>query len=129
MSRESRKFKVPDEWANLYDCANSLDLRHFAHHGVQHAPGDEFTSPRDLGGWMSARGLLWSGAKITPAMLETALQLRSGIRAYLECDPLERRSDKDMLRALNKATALFPLFVGVAVGGMRPLPARDDAWG
>jgi len=45
--------------------------------------------PRELGAWMSQRGLLWSGAKITPAMFDTALQLRSSVRTYLEIDPAE----------------------------------------
>src|SRR5207244_13530794 len=56
MSRESRKFKVPDELADLYDFANSLDLRHFTHHGVQHVPGDQFTGTQELAARMSARG-------------------------------------------------------------------------
>ena len=87
MSKQSRKFKVPDELANLYDFANSLDVRHFTHHGVAHMQCDELASPRELDAWMSQRGLLSPGAKITPAMFETALQLRAGVRGYLEYDP------------------------------------------
>jgi predicted RNA-binding Zn ribbon-like protein len=128
MSRESRKFKVPDELAELYDFANSLDLRCFTHHGVAHLPGDEFTGARELGAWMSARGLLRPGDKVTPAMLQTALALRSSVRAYLECDPAERQNNKEVLRSLNKATALFPLIVETRDGGsMKLRPARDDA--
>ena len=41
MSRESRKFHVPDELANLYDFANTLDLRKFVHHGVRHEQAEE----------------------------------------------------------------------------------------
>jgi predicted RNA-binding Zn ribbon-like protein len=119
---------VPDELANLYDFANSLDVRHFTHHGVRHEQGDELTGPRELGAWMSRRGLLFTGARITPAMFGSALQLRSGIRAYLQCDPLERRKDEDAARSLNGALRLFPLVVevrndrGAALG-----PARSDA--
>src|SRR5882757_11027844 len=91
MSKDSRKFKVPDELANLYDFANSLDVRQFTHHGVQHVQSDELKGPRELDVWMSQRGLLWSGARITPAMFDTALQLRAGVRTYLEIDPAERR--------------------------------------
>lgn len=76
MSKESRKFKVPDELANLYDFANSLDVRHFTHHGLRHVQGDELTVPRDLAAWMLERGLLAEGVRITPAMLDTARQLR-----------------------------------------------------
>src|SRR5947208_13438296 len=99
MSKESRKFQVPDELANLYDFANTLDVRHFTHHGVAHRQGDELGSPQELGAWMSQRGLLLSGAKITSAMLETALRLRAGVRDYLQRDPPER-SHKDTLRSL-----------------------------
>jgi predicted RNA-binding Zn ribbon-like protein len=127
MSKESRKFQVPDHLANLYDFANTLDLRRFSHRGVQHVPGDELGSPRQLEAWMSARGLLEPGTKTTAAMLETALQLRSGIRAYLELEPVGRRSNKDVRRSLNKVTALFALRVEADEDGRLGLqPARDD---
>src|ERR1700733_11979800 len=108
MSKESRKFQVPDELANLYDFANSLDVRHFTHHGVPHEQGDQLTDPRELADWMSQRGLLSASGKITSAMFDTALQLRTGIRAYLQCDPAERRSNKAVVRALDAAMQLFP---------------------
>jgi predicted RNA-binding Zn ribbon-like protein len=128
MSKQSRKFKVPDELANLYDFANSLDVRHFTHHGVQHLQSDELKGPRELSVWMSQRGLLWSGAKITPAMFDTALQLRSSVRAYLEIDPAERRKTGDAVRSLNKAMRLFPLVAEARDDGVMALrAARDDA--
>jgi predicted RNA-binding Zn ribbon-like protein len=128
MSKDSRKFKVPDELANLYDFANSLDVRHFTHHGVQHLQRDELKGPRELGAWMSQRGLLWSGAKITPAMFDTALQLRSSVRTYLEIDSAERRKIGDAVRSLNKAMRLFPLVAEARDGGVMALRAgRDDA--
>jgi predicted RNA-binding Zn ribbon-like protein len=128
MSKESRKFKVPDELAHLYDFANSLDLRHFTHHGAAHVPGDELTGTRELGAWMSARGLSRPGDKITPAMLQTALALRAGVRAYLECEPAERRNNKDVLRALDRVIRPFPLVVEAGDGGgIKLRPARDDA--
>ena len=128
MSRESQKFKVPDGLAHLYDIANSLDLRHFTHHGVAHVPGDELTSPRELEAWMSARGWLRPGDKITPAMLQIALAFRSSVRAYLECDPAERRSNKGVLRSLNRAIGLFPLIVEADDGGsMKLRPERNDS--
>jgi predicted RNA-binding Zn ribbon-like protein len=111
MSKESRKFKVPDELANLYDFANSLDVRHFTHHGVRHVQGDALTAPRELAAWMSQRGPLAVGARITPAMFDAALQLRTGVRTYLEYDPIERRSNKAAIRSLNSALRAFPLVV------------------
>src|SRR6266705_2757186 len=128
MSKDSRKFKVPDELANLYDFANSLDVRHFTHHGVQHVQSDELKGPRALGVWMSHRGLLLSGARITPAMFDTALQLRASVRTYLEIDPAERRKIGDAVRSLNKAMRLFPLVAEARNDGVMALRAgRDDA--
>ena len=109
MSKESRKFQVPDQLAHLYDFANSLDVRRFTHHGVQHVQGDELTEPRELAAWMSQRGLSTKDTKITAEMFESALQLRASIRAYLECDLVERRKDNAAVRSLNKAMKLFPL--------------------
>ena len=109
MSKDSRKFQVPDELAHLYDFANSLDVRHFTHHGVQHVHGDELIGPRELAVWMSQRGLSTKDTKITTAMFDSALQLRTSIRAYLECDPAERRKDTEAVRSLNKAMKFFPL--------------------
>ena len=109
MSKDSRKFQVPDELAHLYDFANSLDVRRFTHHGVQHVQDDELTGPRELAAWMSQQGLLAEDTKITAAMFDSALQLRTSIRAYLECDPAERRKDTEAVRSLNKAMKLFPL--------------------
>jgi predicted RNA-binding Zn ribbon-like protein len=128
MSKESKRFKVPDELANLYDFANSLDVRHFTHHGVPHLQGDELTGPRELGVWMSQRGLLWTSAKVTPAMFETALQLRTAVRGYLACAPAERRKDKNALRSLDRALRLFPLVVEAGNDrGVALRPARGDA--
>jgi predicted RNA-binding Zn ribbon-like protein len=128
MSKASKQFKVPDELANLYDFANSLDVRHFTHHGVQHVQGDELEGPRELGAWMSQRGLLLSGARITSAMFDTALQLRASVRTYLEIDPAERRKAADAVRSLNKAMRLLPLVAEARNDGVMVLrSARDDA--
>jgi predicted RNA-binding Zn ribbon-like protein len=127
MSKQSREFKVPDELANLYDFANSLDVRHFTHHGVQHVQSDELKDPRELGGWMSQRGLLFTSAKITPAMFGVALEFRAGVRAYLECDPAERRKNNDAVRFLNAAMRLFPLVAEARSDRMALRAARGDA--
>jgi predicted RNA-binding Zn ribbon-like protein len=128
MSRLSRKFQVPDELANLYDFANSIDVRHFTHHGVQHEQGDELAGPRELDAWMADRRLARTGAKITPAMLETALRLRTDIRVYLGCDPVERRKNQQVIGSLNNALKSFPLLA--AAQGDRNLTlraSREDA--
>lgn len=128
MSKQSRKFQVPDALANLYDFANTIDLRHFTHHGVQHEQSDDLTSPQALGHWMAERGLLRSGAKLTPAMLASALALRTGLRAFLEEAPDGRRRNKAVLQVLNQATARFPLLAEVSADGASRLrPARRDA--
>ncbi|MDZ4367133.1 MAG: CGNR zinc finger domain-containing protein [Afipia sp.] len=126
MSKASRKFKVPDELANLYDFANTLDLRRFTHHGVQHPQSDELSNAAGLAAWLAERKLGSSG-KITPAMFDTALQLRSSVRDYLQCEPDERLKNKALGRALDRMTQHFPLAVEVREGGMTLRPARDDA--
>lgn len=128
MSKESRKFKVPDALANVYDFANTLDVRHFTHFGVEHPQGDEIAGPRQLADWMQERGLGAEGGRVTPAMFETALRLREALRAYLQCDPAERRRNKDVLSALGDALAPFPLRVEARAGrGAILSAAREDA--
>jgi predicted RNA-binding Zn ribbon-like protein len=128
MSKDSRKFQVPDELAHLYDFANSLDVRHFTHHGVQHVQGDELTGPRELAGWMSRQGLSAEGTKVTAAMFDGALRLRTGIRAYLACDPAERRKNNEAVRSLNEAMKLFPLMAEARGDRSMTLgPSRRDA--
>ena len=126
MSKESRKFKVPDQLADLYDFANTLDVRHFSHHGVPHRQGDQLGNPRELGAWMAQRGLLWTNAKITSAMFETALGLRENLRDYLRREPAERSRSRDAVRVLNRTLRLFPLVVE-ARDGLTLRAARDDA--
>lgn len=127
MSKQSRKFKVPDELANLYDFANTLDLRHFRHHGVPHQQDDELESPQDLASWMAERGLLRGDAKVAPAVLESALKLRTAVRDYLQQDQAGRRG-KSAMRALNEAVAGFPLLVEFGgEAGAKLQPARGDA--
>ena len=128
MSKDSRKFKVPDELANLYDFANSLDVRHFVHHGTQHQQSDELSGPRELGSWMAQRGLMNERAgKIAPAMFDAALRLRTDIRAYLACDPAERRNNDRVADHLNKALASFPLAAAIRSGRLVLQPSRHDA--
>jgi predicted RNA-binding Zn ribbon-like protein len=128
MSRLSRKFKVPDELANLYDFANSLDLRHFTHFGVRHPRSDQLGGPRELADWMCERGLAQGGSKITGAMFEAALRLRSALRDYLQCDPAERRRNRDVGRRLDAALKPFPLIVETREGrGAVLSAARRDA--
>jgi predicted RNA-binding Zn ribbon-like protein len=127
MSKESRKFQVPDALAHLYDFANSLDVRHFVHHGVQHPQSDELAGPRELGVWMRKHGLASTG-EITPAMFETALQLRADIRAFLGSDPAERRRKSGGASLLNRALKQFPLVAEAqGEGGFALRASRDDA--
>jgi predicted RNA-binding Zn ribbon-like protein len=127
MSKLSRKFKVPDELANLYDFANSLDVRRFTHHGVQHPQSDELTGPQELGAWLTQRGILAERAKFSPAMFDEALELRSAVRAYLQCNPDERRKNKDVIRSLDTVLKRFPLVVKTACGHSPTLAAvRSD---
>jgi predicted RNA-binding Zn ribbon-like protein len=128
MSRDSRKFHVPDELANLYDFANTLDLRHFTHHGVQHQQAEELGNPSRLGDWMKERGLLERGGVPTQKAFDQALRLRGAIRDYLKCEPGERQRKTAIVEQLNKAMELFPLRVaGLGKDGMKLLPAAAGA--
>jgi predicted RNA-binding Zn ribbon-like protein len=128
MSKESRKFQVPDGLANTYDFANSLDLRHFTHFGVEHPQSDKLGGPKDLADWMQQHGLGADGGRITSAMFETALRLRGALRDYLQCEPAERRRNRDVLGELDHALAPFPLRVVVRAGrGAILAAAREDA--
>jgi predicted RNA-binding Zn ribbon-like protein len=129
MSKLSRKLKVPDELANLYDFANSLDVRHFTHHGVAHRQADELTAPRELGAWLAERELLKAGAsRITPVMFDAALRLRADLRAYLGCNPVERRKNGRIAGHLNNALKMFPLVAEARANeGLALRASRDDA--
>jgi predicted RNA-binding Zn ribbon-like protein len=128
MSRDSRKFHVPDELANLYDFANTLDLRHFVHHGVQHQQAEELGSPSALGSWMKERGLSGRGDVPSQKTLDNALRLRGAIRDYLKGDPEERRRKTATIESLNKAMEPFPLRVaGLGKDGMKLLSAEANA--
>jgi predicted RNA-binding Zn ribbon-like protein len=126
MSKASRKFKVPDELANLYDFANTLDLRHFTHHGIQHPQGDELASAGDLAAWMTERRLLPQGGKVTASMLAEALEVRVALRAYLQREP-EARRERETLRALNRVMEKFPMIAEATDRGMILRGARRDA--
>ena len=128
MSKKSRQFQVPDALANLYDFANTLDVRHFIEHGAPHQQGDELETPLALAAWMEQRRLLRPGAKITPDTFETALRLRENLRDYLQLDPHMRKS-KSATRAINDAIATFPLIAAFHADGARLLAAREDTLG
>ncbi len=93
---------------------------------MQHPQSDELGNAAALAAWLSERKLD-SGGKITPAMFAAALQLRSSVRDYLQCDPGERLKNKVLGRSLNRMTQHFPLAVEVRDGGMTLRPVRDDA--
>ena len=118
MSKASRKFHVPDELANLYDFANTLDLRRFTHHGVQHPQSDELTDPDKLQAWLRDRNLVQPGDRVSPIGFQRALQLRRALRDYLECLPASRHSNQKVVDALNRAMRPFALTVEAARSGM-----------
>src|SRR5215475_7827424 len=127
MSKDSRKFHVPDALANVYDFANTLDLRHFIHHGVQHQQSDEFGSAASLGKWMGERGLAEGGAVPSQRTFDNALRLRATIRDYLKCDPFERRRKPALHESLTNAMEPFPLRVASSgKDGMKLVPAQAE---
>ena len=109
MSKTSRRFRVPDALAHVYDFANTLDTRHFIQNGARHPVSDELQSPADLAGWLSERGLMEERARLTPAQFHEALQFRKALRDYLGCEPEQRHRRADIVGQLNEALASFPL--------------------
>ena len=127
MSKESRRFQVPDALANTYDFANSLDLRHFVHHGVQHPQADELQDAAALGAWMARHRLIEAGKVPSKATFEAALALRGAIRDYIERDPEDRRRDTSVKDALDRAMERFPLRVTSAgKDGLKLAPLGSD---
>jgi predicted RNA-binding Zn ribbon-like protein len=127
MSKASRRFRVPDALANLYDFANSLDLRHFVHHRVQHAQADDLENAAALGDWLGRHGLNKAGKVPPAATFEAGLALRGAIRDYLEHAPAERRREVSVRAALDKAIARFPLRVTAAAKDGLKLAAIEDS--
>ena len=129
MSKASRKFQVPDALAHVYDFANTLDLRQFIHHGARHPIDDELRSPADLASWLSERGLLEGGARLTAPLFQEALQFRASIRDYLACDTEQRHRNADVTHRLNDALAPFVMVVRLPAGkfAMTLQTARRDA--
>ena len=128
MSKESKKFRVPDQLANLYDFANSLDVRHFTHHGVQHVQSDELDRPAGTRGVDGAARLVVHrqqdhGCDVRYRAAATHRRSRlSGLRSRVSA-----RRNKEAVRSLNAAMRLFPLVVKAATDrGMelRRLPRR-----
>jgi predicted RNA-binding Zn ribbon-like protein len=129
MSKASRKFQVPGELANIYDFANTLDLRRFTHHGVQHPQGDELADADKLQAWLRDRNLAVPGARVPSAGFRSALQFRQALRDYLQCDPAERQTDRKVIDALNRAMRPFALTVEATRSGMALKSAEQSATG
>ena len=129
MSKASREFHVPDALAHVYDFANTLDLRHFVHHGVRHPTDDELKSPADLAAWLQQRGLLEGRARLGASMFQEALKFRASLRDYLACQPERRHRDANIASKLNDALAPFALAARVSPGksAMTLQAVRRDA--
>ena len=128
MSKTSRKFRVPDPLAELYDFANTLDLRAFQHHGVRMQPSDEIETASALGAWLVNHKLAKPGVAVRQEQLERAHALRGGIRALLEQDTAARRTDRSAIADFNAIAETFPLVVQLGGPEAAALStARDDA--
>ena len=112
MSRQSRKFGVPDELANLYDFANTLDVRHFTHHGVPHLQGDELEGPRESRDVDVAAWAVVHEREDQPGDVCHRARIADGsIRDYLQCDPVGAAQEQGCRAGADKALNLFPLVV------------------
>jgi predicted RNA-binding Zn ribbon-like protein len=71
---------------------------------------DEFASPASLAGWLTDRGLLEPGTRLTRAELADALDVREGLRALLFANN-GTAPDRDAVRRLNRALRVTGVFV------------------
>ena len=125
--RHSRKYGIPAEIALLYDFVNSIDLRRFVHHGVQHTPRDELETPGRLAEWMASRGLLRREMTLSKASHARALGLRAVLRSFIQLEPGARRGDQAAAQVLNEIAGDFPLSINLdAQGTIGLLPARRE---
>jgi predicted RNA-binding Zn ribbon-like protein len=129
MSKASRKFRVPDELANLYDFANTLDLRCFTHHGVPHPQSDELADADKLQAWLRDRNLASPGTRLPRTGLHSVLQFRQALRDYLQCDGAQRQTNRKVADALNRAMRPFALTVEATRSGMALKSAEQSAAG
>jgi predicted RNA-binding Zn ribbon-like protein len=121
--RFSRKNPVPAEFELLYEFMNSLDLRSYIEHGVQHEGGDQLATLDQLELWMHRRGLLTTHEHLDDEAHRKALELRDALRSLIQLSPTERKGDAAAL--VNAAAANFPLIVQMATTGkpeLQPLP-------
>lgn len=129
MSKASRKFHVPDELANIYDFANTLDLRRFTHHGIPHPQSDELADAGKLQAWLGERHLAQTRARVPKTGLRSALQFRQALRDYLQCDPAERQTNRKVVDALNRAMRPHALTVETTRSGMVLKSAEQSSAG
>ncbi|HEY7055388.1 MAG TPA: CGNR zinc finger domain-containing protein [Vicinamibacterales bacterium] len=108
--RLSKRHVVPADLALLYEFVNSLDARRFVRRGVRHPSADELATPSQFATWLRQRGLLVPGAVVGHEALHHAVELRHGLRAFLERPPGRRASARTRAR-LNAAAARFPVVV------------------
>jgi predicted RNA-binding Zn ribbon-like protein len=120
---------VPQEFALLYDFANSLDLRRFVQRGVPHLSGDELATVEELEDWMRRRGLIEKGVRLSRSDHRKVLELREALRHFLSHAPLDRRASA-ATGQLNAAAAGYPLLVRASEAGKLELqPERRGALG
>ena len=122
MATTRKKPPVPQEFALLYEFANSLDVRRFVEGGAPHMGRDELATAGALEGWMRDHGLLGKGVRLSRGDHKKALELRGALRGFLQRAPSDRRGAADAAH-LNSAAASFPLVVEVSQGlGVRLRP-------
>lgn len=119
---------MPAELALLYDFVNTLDQRRYVEAGVAHAGGDEIETPGMLQTWMSERGLLPRRSNVSAREHGAALELRSGLRAFLQIEPAHRSQAKEQARRFTAASRKFPLTLGVSdTGAVELLPGPGSS--
>lgn len=125
----SDKYSIPSELAALYDFVNSLDLRCYREHGVQHTPTDALASRAEAQAWMRAHDLLMPRHLLSKDEHRKALALRQALRAFIEAAPIERSKNRDIGKGLETAAAAFPVLLTTAQNGLAFSPKGANQLG
>jgi predicted RNA-binding Zn ribbon-like protein len=123
--RLSKKYLVPSEVALLYEFVNTLDLRQYVEKGAPHFVSDELATPQNFEIWLRDRRLLNKDAGLGQHDHRDALELREGLRSFVELDIADRATETSVTERLNAAIAKFPLILEGSGSGtveLRPAP-------
>ena len=92
---------------------NTLDVRSFRRHGLDHVGGDALPTPAALSRWLAGHGLVSRSARASTAELRIAHDLRTALRDAVTREQL----DDQAFRRVNAVLTTMPVHVELAADG------------